>query len=94
MVIHDPEEQPLIDEFGIAINPATYTLAAITEVSAQNKKTIAKTNEIQKDIISVNNICKSIVISNIYHYRQNCSGKSSLILQIVQDHGKEQILLD
>ena len=42
MVIHDPEEQPLIDEFGIAINPATYTLAAITEVSAQNKKTITK----------------------------------------------------
>ena len=38
MVIHDPEEQPLIDEFGIAINPATYTLAAITEVSAKNKK--------------------------------------------------------
>ena len=37
MVIHDPEEQPLIDEFGIAINPATYTLAAITEVSIQNK---------------------------------------------------------
>ena len=40
MVIHDPEEQPLIDEFGIAINPATYTLAAITEVNAQNMKTI------------------------------------------------------
>ena len=33
MVIHSPKERPLIDEFGVAINPATYTLAAITEVS-------------------------------------------------------------
>ena len=32
MVIHNTDERPLIDEFGVAINPATYTLAAITEV--------------------------------------------------------------
>ena len=37
MVIHDPEERPLIDEFGIAIAPATYTLAAITEVIYKKK---------------------------------------------------------
>ena len=33
IVIHDPEDWPLIDEFGIDISPATYTLAAMTEVS-------------------------------------------------------------
>ena len=33
MVIHNPQEWPLINEFGIDINPASYTLAAITEVS-------------------------------------------------------------
>ena len=31
-MIHNPQEWPLIDEFGIDINPATYTLAAISEV--------------------------------------------------------------
>ena len=32
LVIHNPQQWPLIDEFGIDISPATYTLAAITEV--------------------------------------------------------------
>ena len=36
IVIHSPEEWPLIDEFGIDISPGTYTLAAITEVSLNN----------------------------------------------------------
>ena len=32
-MVHDVEEWPLIDEFGMGIYPGTYTLAAITEVS-------------------------------------------------------------
>ena len=32
LVIHNPEEWPLINEFGIDVSPNTYTLAAITEV--------------------------------------------------------------
>ena len=34
LVIHDPQQWPLMDEFGIDINPTTYTLAAITEVTS------------------------------------------------------------
>jgi hypothetical protein len=32
LVINSPGKWPLTDEFGIDINPATYTKAAITEV--------------------------------------------------------------
>ena len=32
MVIHHPEEWPLVDEYGRDINPGTYTTAAINEV--------------------------------------------------------------
>ena len=33
VVIHDVKEWPLIDEYGMDVDPATYTLAAITAVS-------------------------------------------------------------
>ena len=32
LVVHDSHQWPMVDEYGMDISPATYTLVAITEV--------------------------------------------------------------
>ena len=34
VVVHDPEVWPLVDEYGVDVNPATFTKLAISEVTS------------------------------------------------------------
>ena len=35
-MVHNPDAWPLVDEYGMDISPATYTLTAVTEVNFHN----------------------------------------------------------
>ena len=84
-MVHDTGQWPLIDEYGMNINPSSYTEVAITEVSID---VIQYTRDILNNQI---NWTQNLII--ILYSRQSYSVKSILIHLIALNPGKEQIFM-